>query len=208
MRQNPPRAVDVAAVRDEDQLPAVRRPGGREVVIPAAVVGARSPLVPVLGEALRRTQAGRGHGATKTCQRPSKARRHERDAAAVGRPARLEVHGAVPRERLTPPEARSSRWSSIVSFDPAREHDGATVGRPVGLEIVAGAVGELDRVGVSQPPDATAFPASNRRAPVRPATSSPPMVRSSPAGRTSRASNRCAAAGPDAARCRAARRGA
>ena len=54
-RRHPPesaRAPDVAPVGEEDQLAAVRRPGGREILVHRVVVVAREPALVVLADPL------------------------------------------------------------------------------------------------------------------------------------------------------------
>ena len=82
-------------------------------------------------------------------------RRDERDARAVGRPARLEVYGAIGGERRDGP----GRQIEQLQLDPvmgiAREDDRPAIGRPIGLVVVYRTCGELrgDRRSNALPPE-------------------------------------------------------
>ncbi len=69
--------------------------------------------------------------------------RHEREAPAVGRKARLQVDGAELRERLLAPggELEEPQLHRVLVI--AHEHDPAPVGGDVGLKVVTRAVGQL-----------------------------------------------------------------
>src|SRR6266516_4804918 len=71
-------------------------------MIPHTVVVAREPAVVVLREACDARLVGPTglHRDRKDVPAPVVGRRHERDARAVGRPARLDVDGAVGRDGL------------------------------------------------------------------------------------------------------------
>ena len=102
IRQNPAGAPDVAAVGDRGSAP------GRPATRPARGTGptvcsstAGRPLSRSSRDAARPRRSRRlaRPATTKTCQRPWYSGGREGDPAAVGRPARLEVDGAVRHER-------------------------------------------------------------------------------------------------------------
>ena len=145
-RGHPPeaaRAHDAPAVADQDQLRAVGRPRGRDVVVPRAVVIARQVALPVLGETHGRAALRRHH---EHVPPPLVLRGDERDAGAVRRPPRLEVHRAVARQRGARPVRgiQQAQLHGIVVV--ARVHDVPAVGRPVRLMVVSRARRELLRL--------------------------------------------------------------
>src|SRR2546427_1562924 len=89
----PARAVDVPAIRDEDDLAAVRRPRWRQAVVPAAVVVARQAAVVVVGDPLHPAGIGPAQREREDVPALVVARGDERDAGAVRGPAWLEGHG-------------------------------------------------------------------------------------------------------------------
>jgi hypothetical protein len=142
----PPGAPDPAVVADVEELLAVRRPGGREVVVVLAVVVARQPAVLVLADPLRGT--GRAAVSERHDEEVKAALvrgRDEGETRAVGREPRLEVHLAAFRERkgLAGLEIEAAQLHRVAVV--GREDDEAAVGRPVRLEVVTGAVRELHR---------------------------------------------------------------
>ena len=147
----PARAVDVPAIRDADDLAAVRRPRGRQVVVPAAVVVARQAAVVVVGDPLHRAGLGPARREREDVPAPVVARGDERDAGAVRGPARLEVHGPIRRERprRTAREIEQLQLDGVL--DVGRVDDESPVGRPIGLVVVPGPRGELLRHARSQP---------------------------------------------------------
>ena len=142
-RRHPPesaRSVDVAPVRDEEKLTAVRRPRRREIVVPPAVVIAGEPAVLVFGQAGDRAARWVGD---EDVPAPVVQGRHERETPAFGRPARLDVHRAVRRQG----SHRAGRQVEQLELDRivgvAGEGDRPAVARPVGLIVVAGPGREL-----------------------------------------------------------------
>src|SRR5207249_7860990 len=83
------RTVDVAAVGNEEQLRSVGRPGGREKVIPAAVVVTRQMAVTVRREPRDLRGAPCGERGEKDVPAALERRRDERDPLSVRGPARL-----------------------------------------------------------------------------------------------------------------------
>src|SRR5205823_1226899 len=140
----PAAAVDMPAIRNEDQLFPVGRPGGREIVVPSAVVIARQLAVVVLGEPGR--VARRAAGDRQREDVPASVVRggDEGDATAVGRPARLDVHRPVGGHG----PHRAGRQIEQLQLDRvvriSGEHDEASVRRPIGLIVVAGVARDLD----------------------------------------------------------------
>src|SRR5881628_3129530 len=115
-RRHPPesaRSVDVAPVRDEEKLTAVRRPRRREIVVPPAVVIAGEPAVLVFGQAGDQPLAG---SAMKMCQR-----RLYKDDTNARRPPSGDQRGSTftapfAVKARTVPAVRSSSSSSIASL--------------------------------------------------------------------------------------------
>ena len=138
-------AVDMPAIGDEDQLPPVGRPGGRQIVIPRAVVIARQLAVVVLCEP--GGFAGRAAIHRRREYVPAAVIRggDECDAVAVGRPARLHVHRAVGRDGPHRARRQVQQVQLDGVFRVAGEDDETSVRRPVGLIVVPGVPGDLDR---------------------------------------------------------------
>ena len=134
------RPVDVAPVRHEEELAAVRRPRRREIVVPPAVVVAGEPAVLVLGQAGDRAALRVGD---EDVPAPVVQGRHEREMPAVGRPARLDVHRAVRRQGShgAGRQVEQLKLDRVVGV--AREGDRPAVARPVGLVVVPGPRREL-----------------------------------------------------------------
>ena len=141
------RSPDVAAVGDEDELLAVRRPRRREVLVELRVVVAGQPAVAVLGQADgfpgRRSPR---HGEHEDVPAALERRRDVGDARTVRRPARVEVHGAVGHEgaRLAVAQIQDPELQRVVAV--GRVENPRPVRRPVRLGVVAGPVGQLDRL--------------------------------------------------------------
>src|SRR5581483_11322436 len=125
-------AVDVASVRDPQQLFAIWRPGWREIVVVYAVVVAWESAVMVFRDAV--DAVGAPHENVKA---PLVLRRDERDRLAVGRPAWLDVYRAVRRQgfRLTGREIERPQLLRVAAV--RRVHDRPAIGRPVRLKVIA-----------------------------------------------------------------------
>src|SRR5207247_5437413 len=96
----PSRAPDMTAIGDEDDLPAVRRPAGRQVVIERTVVVAGQIALVIFGQTLRLSgRAGRVELDGVDVEAPLVDGRDEHQTPAIGREARLDVDRPVAGDR-------------------------------------------------------------------------------------------------------------
>ncbi len=114
-------------------------------MIPHAVVVARQPAVVVLRESRDgpfRRRAARQRD-REDVPPPVVGRRHERDARAVGRPARLDVDGGVGRDGLHGLRRQIQQLQLDRVVHVPGEDDEPSIGGPVGLVVVSLARGQL-----------------------------------------------------------------
>ena len=149
-------------------------------MIEGAVVVARDIAAPIGHEWRRRLEAAvadRSPDVSNMQQEMARARRgHEREPAAVGRPARLHVHRPIARQRADVARGKIEQHQFERAAVVAHEDDGAAVGRTVRL-IVAAAVGQLLGGRAVEPLAPQAALPSSRRAWCRLPTTTPTRVR-------------------------------
>src|SRR6202008_1351626 len=96
------RAMNVPAVRHEQQRLAVARPGWIDLVVVGAVVVARQWAAVLAREALRLHELRGAHVGDKDVEVPLISARHVRDSPPVRRPAWLDVDRPAVRQLRAP----------------------------------------------------------------------------------------------------------
>ena len=148
-RLHPPevaRAPDVAAVGNQDELLAVGRPGGREVLVELRVVIARELAVHVFRDSSPLAAGPPARNRQHEHVEPSlEGGRDVSDPRAVRRPPRVQIDGSVGDECAGGPvgKIQDPQLQRVVAV--GRIEDLFSVRRPVGLRVVTRSVGQLHR---------------------------------------------------------------